>query len=101
MDLYREELPRRIAEVDERAAARLASIWHDLNIRASDGITASQLKAEERTMPKERWLERVRLYDEMRRIEAERMRLKGLSGGGPPTPTGATPRPASSNPRER
>lgn len=101
-DLYREQLPRFIARVDERALARLSAIRDRLGIKQTTDLKPSQLKAMERTMPQEEWLEKVRLYEEMVRIEAEQVRLRGLRGGGatPGQPPGGQPS-GGGNPRER
>lgn len=102
--LYREHLPRFIGQVTDRMESRVSVIKDQLGIRSSADMTASQLKALETQLPKAAWLEKVRLWDEMRRIEQERERLNNLrkgGGGASATPQAGANKQPTNNPRER
>ena len=96
--VYRQRLPFYLSQVESNAEARLGQLDLDLRLK-----TASALKAAERTMPKEQWLEQVRIFNEIQAIRKELLLMKARAPNAGPSGTPApetTPKP-SGNPRAR
>ena len=90
-EIYRERLPHWLKYVESNAQARLGLIETDLKLK-----TATALRAAEATMPKDQWLEQLRLFNEKRAIERELILMKSRTTEGTTTPK-PTDKPAEAN----
>lgn len=94
--IYRERLPHYLATVESNAQARLAELERDLTLK-----TPQALRAAEAAMPKDKWIEQLRLFNEITAIRKELLLLKARAGQGTPDKTEKPPQTPSTNPRAR